>query len=145
MITIHAGLHSSEKNHKTMTGGTLTVDKRIDSSEPLQIFTYIIPLFGIPGNEIYEAFHQGMHTNEHLFAYTPDTGSLRASLTEVLPELDTKKILDVSPFQIEDGYGFRVTSLIELDQDTLTKATKISIHKASAFLRQAIEGNGDTE
>lgn len=128
-----------------MTGGTLTVDKQIHSEEPLSIHTYALNLFGIPGEAEYEAFHQGMHTNEHLLAYTPDTGSLRASLAEIIPGFDTKMILDVSPFEFEDGsYGFRITSLVELDAGTLKKATKISVDKAIGYLEQVKAGDGDT-
>ncbi len=146
MITIQAGLHSSEKDHKAMTGGTLSVDKQIHSEEPLKIHTYALNLFGTPGEIEYEAFHQGMHTNEHLLAYTPDTGSLRASLAEIMPGLDTKMILDVSPFEFEDGsYGFRITSLVELDAGTLKKATKISVEKAIGYLEQVKNGNGDAK
>jgi len=87
-----------------------------------------------------------MHTNEHLLAYTPDTGSLRASLAEIMPGLDTKMILDVSPFEFKnDTYGFRITSLVELDAETLRKATKLSIDKAMAYLEQVKAGNGDSK
>jgi S-ribosylhomocysteine lyase LuxS involved in autoinducer biosynthesis len=85
MLTIKAGLHSSEKDHKVMTGGTLTIDKEIASTETLKIHTYALHLFGEPSSEEYSDFHAGMHTNEHLLAYTPDTGSLRASLAELIP------------------------------------------------------------
>lgn len=73
MITINSGLHSSEKDHKVMTGGTLTVDKEITSTEALKIHTYALPLFTTPNEREYNDFHAGMHTNEHLLAYTPDT------------------------------------------------------------------------
>jgi|GEM_PF-1156155 len=135
MITINAGLHSSQKDHTVMTGGTLTADKHIDSETPLQIHTYALPLFSAPSEAEYDDFHAGMHTNEHLLAYTPDTGSLRASLAELIPGLDTKMILDVSPFEFENGsYGFRITSLIELDADTLRRATRASVEKAIAYI-----------
>jgi hypothetical protein len=48
MLTIKAGLHSSEKDHKVMTGGTLTIDKEIASTESLKIHTYALHLFGEP-------------------------------------------------------------------------------------------------
>jgi len=144
MITVKAGLHSSEKDHTVMTGGTLTADKHIESDTPLKIHTYALHLFGTPTSEEYDDFHAGMHTNEHLLAYTPDTGSLRASLHDIIPELDTKMILDVSPFEFEDGnYGFRITSLIEIDAETLKKATQSSIEKAIAYLEKIKEGKGD--
>ncbi len=85
-----------------------------------------------------------MHTNEHLLAYTPDTGSLRASLKELMTDLDTKMILDVSPFEFKDGtYGFRITSLVELDAATLKKATRASVDKAIGYLDKVRRGNGD--
>lgn len=135
MIIINAGLHSSEKDHKIMTGGTLTIDKHVESDAPLTIYTYALHLFGTPSKEEYDAFHAGMHTNEHLLAYTPDTGSLRASLKDIIPELDTKMILDVSPFEFEDGsYGFRITSLISLNKEVLQKAAHASVEKAIVYL-----------
>ncbi len=144
MLHIKAGLHSSEKDHKIMTGGTLTVDKQITSDEPLEIHTYTLYLFGKPNESEYDAFHAGIHTNEHLLAYTPDTGSLRASLAEVIPNLDTKMILDVSPFETEDGnYGFRITSLIELDKETLRQATGTSIQRAIGYIQKIQPGEGD--
>lgn len=143
-ITINAGLHSSEKDHKVMTGGTLTVDKTIESDKPLEIYTYTLHLFGKPSDAEYDAFHAGIHTNEHLLAYTPDTGSLRASLAEIVPGLDTKMILDVSPFETDDGkYGFRITSLIELDTGVLRQATHISIQRALAYIDTIKAGHGD--
>lgn len=87
-----------------MTGGTLTADKQIDTEgAPLEIHTYALHLFGEPNEAEYDSFHAGMHTNEHLLAYTPDTGSLRASLKAIMPDLDTKMILDVSPFELAEG------------------------------------------
>ncbi len=81
-----------------------------------------------------------MHTNEHLLAYTPDTGSLRASLAEIMPGLDTKMILDVSPFEFKnDTYGFRI------DAETLRKATKLSRDKAMTYLEQVKAGNGGSK
>lgn len=127
-----------------MTGGTLTADKHIESDKPLQIHTYALNLFGTPDSEEYDDFHAGMHTNEHLLAYTPDTGSLRASLAEIMPELDTKMILDVSPFEFEEGgYGFRITSLVQLDEEVLKKATQSSVEKAIAYIEKIKEGKGD--
>lgn len=129
-----------------MTGGTLSVDKKVHSEKPLQIHTYALHLFDVPEDIHYTDFHQGMHTNEHLLAYTPDTGSLRASLAEIIPWLDTKMVLDVSPFEFEDrSYGFRITSLVELDAQTLKKATKISVDKAIGYLEQVKAGDGDTK
>ena len=144
MIQINAGLHSSEKDHKIMTGGTLTIDKHVESDTPLTIYTYALHLFGTPHKEEYDAFHAGMHTNEHLLAYTPDTGSLRASLKDIIPELDTKMILDVSPFEFKDeNYGFRITSLIPLEKGVLEKATHASVNKAIAYLDTVKAGHGD--
>jgi S-ribosylhomocysteine lyase LuxS involved in autoinducer biosynthesis len=146
MIKINAGLHSSQKDHTVMTGGTLTADKHIDSETPLQIHTYALPLFTAPSEAEYDDFHAGMHTNEHLLAYTPDTGSLRASLAELIPGLDTKMILDVSPFEFENGsYGFRITSLVELDADTLRRATRASVEKAIAYIDKIKAGGGDKD
>ncbi len=142
--TIQAGLHSSEKDHKVMTGGTLTADKYIESDGPMTIQTYALPLFRTPTEWEYHDFHAGMHTNEHLLAYTPDTGSLRASLKNLMPELDTKMILDVSPFEFADGnYGFRITSLIELDTNTLTEAARVSVDTAIHYLEKVKNGEGD--
>jgi S-ribosylhomocysteine lyase LuxS involved in autoinducer biosynthesis len=144
MITINAWLHSSEKDHKVMTGGTLTMDKSIESDKSLELHTYALPLFATPNEREYHDFHAGMHTNEHLLAYTPDTGSLRASLKDIMPELDTKMILDVSPFEFADGiYGFRITSLIELDADILKQATRASVNKAIAYIDTIKAGKGD--
>ncbi len=144
MIHIKAGLHSSEKDHKVMTGGTLTVDKHIESDKPLEIHTYTLHLFGKPSDAEYDAFHSGIHTSEHLLAYTTDTGSVRSSLKEIIPELDTKMILDVSPFETNDGnYGFRITSLVELDDEILRQATRTSIQRAIGYIDKIKAGQGD--
>lgn len=146
MIKINAGLHSSEKDHTVMTGGTLTADKHIDSETPLEIHTYALPLFTAPSEAEYHDFHAGMHTNEHLLAYTPDTGSLRASLAELIPGLDTKMILDVSPYEFDDGnYSFRITSLVVLDEDILKMATRASVERAIAYIDTIQAGKGDKE
>lgn len=61
-----------------------------------------------------------------------------------MPELDTKMILDVSPFEFEDGsYGFRITSLIELDADILKRATRASVNKAITYIDTIKAGEGD--
>lgn len=43
-----------------------------------------------------------MHTNEHLLAYSQDSGSLRASLEGLIDGFDPKKVLDISPFETEN-------------------------------------------
>lgn len=127
-----------------MTGGTLTADKHIESDMPLTVHTYSLHLFGEPSETDYQDFHAGMHTNEHLLAYTPDTGSLRASLAEQIPGLDTKMILDVSPFEFDDEtYWFRITSLVELDNHRIQQATKSSVEKAMTYLEKVRAGQGD--
>lgn len=53
-------------------------------------------------------------------------------------------ILDVSPFEFSDGtYGFRITSLIELDTHTLIRATQTSIDTAIIYLEKVNSGKGD--
>ncbi len=86
-----------------------------------------------------------MHTNEHLLAYTRDTGSLRSSLAEYLPALDTRMILDISPFQTKAGYGFRITTLVELDTQSIRAAVASSIQRALSYIGGIEEGHGDKE
>jgi S-ribosylhomocysteine lyase LuxS involved in autoinducer biosynthesis len=138
------GLHSSEKNHCEMTWGTLKVDKEVHFEWPLEAFTFALELF--PNTSDNTAFHRGMHTNEHLLAYSKETGSVRASIEEVDPSFNGKWILDVSPYRFSNGnYGFRVTSLRDISDEVLQKTFALSIKKAIAYTQEMLEGRGDTQ
>jgi hypothetical protein len=55
-------------------------------------------------------------------------------------------ILDVSPFETETGaYGFRITSLVELDADILRKATRASVDKAITYTDKIKAEEGDEQ
>lgn len=142
---IETGLHSSEKDHTIMTWGTLKVDKKISSTEPLQIYTYSLDFF--PWNTEKDVeFHKWMHTNEHLLWYSKDTGSIRASVNEVDSSFEWKWILDVSPYQLDSGnYGFRVTSLQKIDIKVLQEAVRKSITIALSYLEKVEKWEGDKE
>ena len=129
--------HSAEKDHQVMTGGTLTVDKKVTSSDSgIELYTYTLPLFG--GEKSDTSFHRALHSIEHLIAYTKDSGSLRSSLQEISSgTIEGKTILDVSPFRNAQGdFGFRITSLQKLDVSLLQDALKISVQRALAYLQE---------
>jgi S-ribosylhomocysteine lyase LuxS involved in autoinducer biosynthesis len=55
-------------------------------------------------------------------------------------------ILDVSPFEFQDGsYGFRITSLVELDTETLRNAISASVDTAIKYLDTVKAGKGDPD
>lgn len=87
-----------------------------------------------------------MHTNEHLLAYSKETGSVRASIEEIDPSFNGKWILDVSPYRFPNGnYGFRVTSLVDISDEVLQKTFALSIQKAIAYTQEMLDGRGDAE
>ena len=142
MIQINSGLHSSEKDHNAMTGWTLKVDKTISSSEAITLYQYTIKLFSNGEWQDMNEFHKWMHTNEHLLAYSRDTGSVRSSLSELIPWFDGKYILDVSPFKLSDTlYGFRLISLEKFSLEILQQAIKSSIKRALEYLEGIQNGS----
>lgn len=91
-------------------------------------------------------FHKGMHTNEHLLAYSKETGSIRASIEEIDPNFNGKWILDVSPYRFPNGnFGVRVTSLQDISNEVLQQTFGLSIKKAIAYTQEMLEGRGDSE
>lgn len=134
--------HSSEKDHTVMTGGTLKIDKEVQSDQGLQVYTYAVKLF--PNADESSEFHKSMHTNEHLFAYSKDTGSIRASVSDIIDGFEGKNILDVSPYKFPNGgYGFRITSVAQIAPSIVTLAVKKSVEKAIHFLEGLSEGRWD--
>ena len=82
-----------------------------------------------------------MHTNEHLLAYSKETGSIRASIEEIDPSFNGKWILDVSPYRFPNGnFGFRVTSLVDISDEVLQQTFALSIQKAQKYLTQMRAG-----
>ena len=140
-FSIELGLHSSEKDHETMTWGTLTLDKTVKSSDALTLYTYGICMFTECGNP---DFHKGMHTLEHLLAYSKDTGSVRASIEECDPNFSGKWILDISPYRFSpEMYGVRMTSLVEIPSDIIVKSFWQSVNKALTYCEKIISGQWD--
>lgn len=139
------GLHSSEKDHCVMTGGTLKVDKEVHFEWSAQIFTFALELFPISGKDD-TAFHKWLHTIEHLLAYSKETGSVRASIEEIDPSFKGKWILDVSPYRFPNGnFGFRVTSLVDISDEVLQHTFTRSIQKAQNYLTDMRAGKWDAE
>jgi len=127
--------HSADKDHNTMTGGTLTVDKKVKCDDGITFYTYSIPIYK---NTVFdENFHKWVHTAEHLLAYKKDTGSVRNSLEEVTNwKIQWKVILDISPYQIsENTFGFRITSMIPLEMKQVQELATISIQRAIDYLK----------
>lgn len=126
--------HSADKNHTTMTGWTLTIDKIVACAEWVTFYTYSIPMYT---GEFDENFHKGVHCAEHLLAYKKDTGSVRNSLEEVTGnQLAWKVILDISPYKTwSNTFGFRITSMVPLPVEQVQELTKISVQRGIKFLK----------
>ena len=142
--TIQEWQHSADKNHTIMTWGTLKIDKKVHCPTGVTFYTYSIPLY--TSGIFDEDFHKGVHTAEHLLAYKKDTGSVRNSLEEVSKgKLSGKVILDISPYQTSSStFGFRITSMIELQEIQVKDLVKISIERAIEFLEnEKIENKDD--
>jgi len=87
-----------------------------------------------------------MHTNEHLLAYSKETGSVRASIEEIDAGFNGKWILDVSPYRFPNGnFGFRVTSLRDISEEVLQKTFALFVKKAIAYTQEMLDGRGDAE
>lgn len=132
--SISLGKHSADKDHTTMTGGTLTVDKAVRSEEWVQFYTYEVSLYH---DQVFdEGFHKWVHTAEHMIAYKKDTGSVRSALEEISwGAIDGKVILDISPFKTgETSFGFRITSMIRLETEMVQKLIWLSITRAIEYL-----------
>ena len=141
---LKTGPHSSEKDHCEMTWGTLKVDKEVHFEGDVLVHTFALELFPNISDDI--DFHKGMHTNEHLLAYSKETGSVRASIEEVDPNFQWKWILDVSPYRFPNGsYGFRVTSLQDISDEVLQQTFALSLQKAITYTQEMLEGRGDIE
>ncbi|HET9947204.1 MAG TPA: S-ribosylhomocysteine lyase [Patescibacteria group bacterium] len=132
-IEFISGPHSSQKDHTIMPGGTLIEDKRIVSSERLGLHQYLLPIKTPQTDE----FHQGMHTLEHMLAYSPETGSLRTQMVKATRKARSgKAILDVSPFRIdEDHFAFRATSVLPLNPASLEKAYLHSLAIGTEYIQ----------
>lgn len=136
--------HSADKDHNTMTGWTLSVDKIVQSPDWITFYTYSIPMFQAENFD--DSFHRWVHTAEHLLAYKKDTGSVRNSLEEVTAwEIQWKVILDISPYRSsKNAFGFRITSMVALDITQVKQLVKISIERAISFLEgDEIEDQSD--
>ena len=126
--------HSADKDHRKMKGWTLLVDKTIDDDTWVTFHTYSMAFY--TEGEFDIDFHKGVHAAEHMIAYKKDTWSVRDSLTEVTHgKIDWKVILDISPYKTwANTFGFRITSMIPLEVETVRELTKISVQRAISFL-----------
>lgn len=132
--TINAGEHSANKDHTTMTGGTLSVDKTVKCKDWVTFYTYSIPFYSEWSFDT--EFHKWVHAAEHMIAYKKDTGSVRNSLEEVSEgALSWKVILDISPYRTSvSTFGFRLTSMVPLGKEHVNDLIKISVERAIRFL-----------
>lgn len=133
---IAAWAHSADKNHNTMSWGTLTVDKTITDTNGVTFYTYEVPFYVWWTFD--KEFHKWLHSAEHLVAYKKDTGSVRDSLEQVTNNrLDWKVILDISPYRTsKNSFWFRITSMVPLEIEEVQEVTKISVRKAKEFLEE---------
>lgn len=131
-IRFELGSHSANKDHTVMTGGTLNIDKKVISSKPLVIRHYLLP-----GVRITQAHsHPGIHSLEHMLAYSVDTGSLRAQIARLNGnENMAKSILDISPYTLEEkNIGFRLSSIALINKKMLTEAYIRSLEIGKKYL-----------
>jgi len=141
--SIESWKHSADKDHTTMTGGTLTIDKTVRCGSGVAFYTYNIPMYRWSFDI---DFHKWVHAAEHMIAYKKDTGSVRNSLEEVTGwEVNWKVILDISPYKTSnETFWFRITSMIPLKVDQVQKLMWISIKRAIIFLESwKIENEDD--
>jgi S-ribosylhomocysteine lyase LuxS involved in autoinducer biosynthesis len=133
--SIEAGEHSADKDHTIMTWWTLKVDKTVRCSDGVTFYTYSIPMYS---QWVFDTnFHMWVHAAEHMIAYKKDTWSVRNSLEEVTNgDLEWKVILDISPYKTsEKTFGFRITSMVPLENEQVQQLTKISVERAIIFLQ----------
>ncbi len=124
MITISKRAESKNKDHTVMTGGTISVDNVIKSSELVSPSVYFFSMSTDANRIQSDAFHQGIHSIEHSFAFSHETGSIRVQYTELSGE-STDSIVDISPYvYAENNFGFRITSFGKLDINLLTQAVE---------------------
>ena len=111
-ITIEKFAHSADKDHTSMAGGTLGLDKIVRTDGQLRLYQYLLPLIPISGDP---QLFSGIHSVEHALAFSPETGSLRFSVAEVTGEhRHGDQLIDVSPYVIQSRgtapvLGFRAT------------------------------------
>ncbi len=142
--SIESGKHSADKDHRIMTGGTLSVDKTVRCVDGVKFYTYSLPFYVWWDFDI--NFHKWVHAAEHMIAYKKDTGSVRNSLEEVTRwKLSWKVILDISPCRTSSStFGFRITSMVPLEVDQVRELSHISITRAIDFLKRGeIEDQND--
>lgn len=139
---IQQGKHSADKDHTTMTWGTLSVDKTVTCDLGVTFYTYSIRMYTW---DFDKEFHKWVHSAEHLIAYKEDTGSVRDSLEAVTDnDLSGKVILDISPYKTSpDSFGFRITSMVPLENNQVQELTKRSVSKAITFLEEGEKENED--
>jgi len=133
-LTIEKGHHSSKKDHTLMTGGTLTLDKVISSDTAFPLHYYYVPL-ETASTELSQ-FHQGVHSLEHMLAYSPESGSIRYQLSQLSSRITGNEVLDISPYRtLDERYGFRITSAITLPSTVLDSAIHNGLYNASSYLQ----------
>lgn len=105
---------SADRDHETMTGGTLDPVKIIKVLETqYSLFVYHIVMGPFETNP---EFHRGSHTLEHYIAYS---GGLRDQVKALGADIDSKSILDISPEMYGDAYAIKVSSLTKFDEGQL--------------------------
>ncbi len=131
-ITFQIGPHSADRDHTLMTGGTLSELKILRSTEGISLAHYLLP--GIDTH--ISRLDAGLHTLEHMLAYSTDTGSLRTQIEQLTGNKEIAQcIIDVSPYRVSEGiFGFRVTSVIPLDKDVLTTAYAHSLTTGTKYI-----------
>jgi S-ribosylhomocysteine lyase LuxS involved in autoinducer biosynthesis len=111
-ISIEKFAHSADKDHTAMAGGTFGLDKIVRADGQLRLYQYLLPLIPISGDR---QLFSGIHSVEHALAFSPETGSLRFSVTEVTGEhTHGDQVIDISPYVADirgksPVMGFRAT------------------------------------
>ena len=144
-ISVEKFAHSADKDHTSMAGGTLGLDKMVRTDGQLRLYQYVLPLIPISGDP---QLFSGIHSVEHALAFSPETGSLRFSVAEVTGEhRHGDQVIDVSPYisHIREQVpviGFRATYVSAgtgLSQNIVSESFRRSLQR----MRVYYDGGGE--
>lgn len=118
-----------------MTGGTLKVDKVVTARKPVIPSVYYVEFTTEPLRISCDNFHKGIHSIEHSFAFSYQSGSIRAHYGELTGET-ADHIVDISPYrESETSFGFRITSFGKLDKALLEQAIRNGLASMKSYLQ----------
>ena len=142
-MSIEKSVHSADKDHTIMAGGTLTADKTVRADDELYLHQSTLPVAPVTGDP---AQYSGIHSVEHALAYSPATGSLRSSLEQLIGSDSANQLIDVSPYVLgitghHPVIGFRTTYIstgVGLTRRVLAEGLRRSLTQ----MRVYYEGGG---